>query len=284
MARKLHVVTHRNWIADEFKRFGGIQDFGFDVSEESAANDLWWASTYWVGQAKSAGVNIPLLSCGPRWLYTLPKKWTQRKVFVGAPVDVRAFVLEEKLPKIHVKLPELKLDNFPAAVMTVAELEHVLDNSPVISDGTLIQVSEVINLRSEARFFIAHGKVHALSWYRLAGKTFDSDDFTESLESSMFADLVDKEMREMYALAVDVAANADAPPGYVLDVGVLNKHGRVPVVVEANAAWSSSPYGADIYGVMEAVEAAHDFEGVHQKWAFNPNQANLKYPPLKVVQ
>lgn len=281
MERNIRIVTHRNWIADEFKDFGAAQDFGLDINPDTALDTVWWASGYWVGRAYSTGIRIPVVSCGARWLAAQPFRWTRRKVLVDVRDRVVEFVTGLSGNSAHIKLPEFKSDDFESRVVLTSNIGEELNNA-LIGDTTLIQASEVISLRSEARFFVANRRVSAMSWYRVLGKTFGEDDFEHSLIAPSLADLISREMRSMYELAADVAANADAPLGYVVDIGVLNENGVNPVVIEANAAWSSNPYDADAAGVLESIKAAHDFDGTQRRWLFDPFQTEACFSPLRL--
>lgn len=53
--RPFRIVTHRNWLAEAFKPFGAVQDFGFDIDPTTAGETLWWAPGAWVASAHKTG-------------------------------------------------------------------------------------------------------------------------------------------------------------------------------------------------------------------------------------
>jgi len=264
--RPFRIVTHRNWLAEAFKPFGAVQDFGFDIDPATALETLWWAPGAWVASARKAGVDLPLLSCGPRWLDRLDTSYTRRRVETLLLEDVPLFLPDwVKLhDQVFVKLPEAKVDSFPAALHGTKFLADNLAQYR-LPGSALVQIQEPVTIMCEERYFIANGRITANSLYKFGEQIWGSDGF--DLLSEYAAVLHWRNL--MHRFACDVVAEVAAPPGWVLDVG-LNEDGD-PLVIEANAAWSSSPYDADPQGVIEALTAAHDFEGQHPEWAWRHN-------------
>lgn len=255
------VVTHRTWLCRLFAPKGGVQDFGLDIDASTAGQDIWWAPGEWAARASRSGVALPLLSCGQEWLCGLPFDWLRRRVAVTPAHLVCEMFGEWDVTRLHVKLPEVKSDEFPARVMGLCEASGWTERLP---RAQLVQVSDTVPMSVEARFFVARGTVRAESLYRAEGLWWSDDEFGSARER--FAD----EVRRMRSLAESVAASASAPPGYVLDVGV-GPSGD-PVLIEANAAWSSNPYDADIDGVYESVMASQDPSVLHRRWLFDADQ------------
>lgn len=267
--RPFRVVTHRNWLAEFFAPVGGKQDFGMDIDPASANDMLWWAPGHWVARAAAAGVHLPLLSAGPRWLARYPKL-PQRPVAVLPARHVPRLITVSGQEGLHTKLPEVKDERFPAAVRTCEEMRTALDEGHVHTDE-LVQVSPETEFDDrEARLFLAHGKVTAATWYRYGGVWHDAPEW----ETGQNTDTLAAMSRDVEELLRDV----DCPPGFVVDATTV--HGRT-VVIEANAAWSSNPYDADPHGVYAAVIAAHDFTGEHRQWWFGTAQYG-KVPPLRL--
>lgn len=267
-------MTHRNWLAEYFGTVGGVQDFGMDIASSGAETLLWWMPGHWAARAASSGVSLPVLSCGAKWMETVPNEYTQRRTVVVRAGEVSRVYAEWGVDKLHVKFPEIKSDGLPAQSRAAQEAWHDLFENIDTDPDTLVQLSEMMEFRFEARFFVAHGEVTAWSTYAVNGEFWDSMDYEEAVCS-----LCPQDMSEARELAGHVAQDVPAPPGYCIDVGVATD-GR-PALIEANAAWSSSPYDADPVGVLEAIKASHDFTGEHAEWRFDTEQYGV-VPPLRL--
>ena len=268
------VVTHRNWLAKHFAPVGGVQDFGMDIAPSGADTTLWWMPGHWAARAAFSGVSLPVLSCGAKWLESVPNKFTSRRVAVVKAGEVLSVYEEWNADELHVKLPEIKTDELPAQGRTAHEAWRDLFESNNTSSDTLVQLSEMMEFRFEARFFVAHGEVTAWSTYAVNGEFWDTMDYREALSF-----LHPQDMFEARELAEHVAQDVYAPPGYCIDVGVTTD-GR-PALIEANAAWSAVPYDADPVGAFAAVKASHDFTGEHAEWLFDTEQYGV-VPPLRL--
>lgn len=265
--KPIRVVTHRRWLSELFEPHGGVHDFGFDIDPSHVDDVYWWAPGEWVARANVAGVRLPLLSAGQRWLAQPElRQFTGRDVFVGTPAEVVAWSMGKDL--VHVKLPEAKTDKFPATLVMGDAVSLAFDDS-LIASTTFIQVSDVLKLRSEVRYFIANRKVVAQSWYRNGGHWFGQEEYCHGPVADMSA------MRD-FAQAVVEAVRC--PPGFVLDIGMTQNSDCV--VIEANASWSSNPYDADMRGVVESLKAAH---GNIPEWAFDVDAIPGKHVPLKLA-
>lgn len=272
MSRPFRVVTHRNWIAEHFADFGAVQDFGFDIDPETAEDTVWWAPGAWVARVWASGIRLPLTLCGPRWMENLGRHHSQRLIVVRRVDEVFDLLPSDREDKNwHVKLTEAKLDSFPAAVFPRRYLATSLAQFHTPPE-TLLQLSEVVDFTRECRFWIAHGKITAHSWYLIDGWLWDAEDFP--------ADTPVPE--EMFAAAEAVLADTQCPPGFTLDMGYTSD-GRI-LVVEANAAWSSSPYNGDPGGIVESIVASHDFTGAYRRWRWRPNPVYGVVQPIKWSQ
>lgn len=275
----LRVVTHRNWLARRFTPHGGVQDFGMDICAEEALTYAWWAPSEWVARAHASGVPLPLVSCGANWVDRLevPDHWLKRRVIAvsaGEAVEAASWL---KGDTVFVKLPEAKTDSFPACLVFKNHLGTVLA-SPLISADTLVQLSEEVQFACEARFFVAHGRVVASSWYQCEGRMWAEEGFVGGTAYDLAV---------LAELANSVASNRKAPSGYTVDIGLIRGKPYTPAIVEFNAAWSSNPYDADMRGVCEAVHAsnAHTLPDIEQRyqrnnWAFDVNGVPGIHRPL----
>lgn len=276
-AREFRVVTHKNWLAEQFKPVGAVQDFGFDINPDTAAETLWWAPGAWVASAHAAGVQLPLMSCGPRWLDTLPEEYTGRAL---ATLTVQQSInlapaFDEEFERF-VKLPEAKLDSFPARLHLINRHWATTLGQYRLPSDALVQLQMPVEFVVEARFWIAHGEITATSPYRFGDTVWGEPGFSAAPE------YVPGDGTAMRKLALEVIANVAAPPGFVLDIGVTRDN--QVLVVEANAAWSSGPYDGDPAGIKRAIEAAHDFEGAYPQWAWEPQPALHRAGPLHLVR
>lgn len=261
--RPFRIVTHRNWLAEQFKDFGAVQDFGFDINPATARETLWWAPGAWVASAAKAGVVLPLMSCGPTWLDALPYKYRGRPVIT---MPLPRLTNDEPNPSF-VKLPEAKLDSCPAKLYYTSRLAD-----------TWQQFQQMIFM-TEARLFIAHGEVVASSLYLHHDWIWGADGWPDP---PLLEPLVRMKMMKITRFAELVLADPEVkcPPGFVLDIGITSEGN--PKVIEANAAWSSSPYDCDPAGVVKAIEASHDFAGEYPQWAWQPNPVFDKVGPLRI--
>ncbi|MCG7607061.1 ATP-grasp domain-containing protein [Mycobacterium sp. CnD-18-1] len=258
---------------------GGVIDHGFDIDPDTAMDTIWWAPGAWVASAHEAGIQLPLTSNGPHWLDELPPEYRGRYVFTGSMGYIRQLWDEDPDGgfdgRYFVKLPEAKFDGFPARLHDYNRFWSATMGQYHLPDDVLVQIQEPVEFTTEARFWVAHGEVTTGSLYRIGDLIWGSDDWEDVAkplsESNLF--------KALRSLAQEVALKVDAAPGYTLDIGMTDAG---PVVVEANAAWSSGPYDGDPEGIYQAVVASHDFEGKYPRWAWRHNPVFDRAAPLKL--
>ncbi len=272
---EFRVVTHRNWIAEHFRSVGGVQDFGFDIDKDAVTDTVWWAPGEWVSRAADSGVTIPVLSCGQKWMSSAAATPFRRRCVLVVPAsEVSVAFTQLGVKYAHVKLPEIKTDDFPAESRTVRDVLLSVD-SGIIRPSQLVQVSENVRFTDEARFFITHGEVTAWSYYRVGDYWWTDDEFDSEKASAQDTNMI-------MSLAQRVAKSKGTPPGFVADIGVMKWGGQHHAeLIEMNASWSSNPYDADAGGVLASITAAHDFERKYPRFRFNTEQYG-KVPPLRV--
>lgn len=142
-----------------------------------------------------------------------------------------------------------------------------------LPDDVLVQIQEPVEFVTEARFWIAHGKITAESIYRHYDWIWGAEDGP----ADHVASATMYRMRLMLRRLLDKVSTA---PGCTIDMGVLGD-GSVSVV-EANAAWSSGPYDGDPQGIYQAIVASHDFANKYPQWAWRHNPIFNKVAPLKL--
>lgn len=273
--RPFRVVTDKPWIAERFTEVGAECDLGTEIYAAEALETVWWAPGAWAASARSAGVRLPLLSCGPHWLSGLPSAFVGRRVATGPLWRLGLHNNIDGLgDRVFVKLPEVKLPAVPAATYYGRYLSATLAQFHLPPD-TLIQVQEPVEFVAEMRCWVVRSRVRTFSWYRIDDQIWGSDDWSPPPHNAPTT------LRILH-FAQEVARSAAAPPGYVLDVG-LTIDGRW-LVVEANPAWSAGPYDGDPAGILEAITAAHDFDGRYPEWSWEPSPALQRAGSLAVIR
>lgn len=273
--RPFRIVTHRTWLAEIFTRFGAVQDFGFDIDPETAEKTIWWAPGAWVACVYQSGIKLPLTLCGHRWMEELPEIYRGRDIKMVKIQDVQNVAHGDPDEQVHVKLPEAKIDSFPAKLRLRKYLADTLAQHHVPPD-TLLQISKPVTFVRECRFWIAKGEIMTYSWYLVDDVLWDHEDFQDGTAA---------ELGRMYNFVERLLDDSQVsyPNGFVLDVGLTDDN-RV-LVVEANAAWSSSPYNGWPEGIVESIVASHDFSGTAtRKWRWTPNPVYGTVQPIKWAQ
>lgn len=285
--REFRVVTRQNWIAEHFSVVGGVHDFGFDVDPHTAPDTVWWASGGWAASVSKLGVKLPLLSCGTSWMDTVPHRYTRRRIVTVPAAQAGDAAREWKLARVFLKLPEAKTDAFPAHVCDTWRIDdEIIDVSQDICGDlfshTLVQVSEALCTPPwlEARFFISDDHISHGSVYRLGNSIWGSGSLDLLLNTSLNAEQVSGHLSTMRKFIAELLADTDHPRGFVVDVGIME--GGTPILVEANAAWSSNPYSTPPEDAHASIEASHDFDGSQSRWLFNTAQVPRPHPRVQM--
>lgn len=268
---EFRVVTHKAWLANQFAEalpeVTVTLDHGFDIDPSAAAGTLWWAPGAWTARARRAGVRLSVTSCGPRWLESLPWPYRRRAVHTLTVGELAALTPADRLSgPWFLKLPEAKLESFSAAPRQIGpDLGDEL-RAASLREDTLIEVQGVVDLDCEARFWIARNTITACSLYRAGSTEWGGPEW----DPPRMRHGRQRELSAMATFAEELLADpaVQRPPGFTLDLAI-DTTGR-PLVVEANAAWSSGVYDGDTRGIYQAIMAAHDFTAAHQRWGWNP--------------
>lgn len=254
----LVAATHRRWIGEHLAAAGSIPvivDAGMDAPViPDGVRAAWWTPTEHAARLLHAGAPLALSAPGPHWLSQVPRELAGRVVWSGFARDVPAGAG-------WCKLAEVKLEGIPAAWWgDTRDFTRALAAAGV-PDESVVQVSSTrLDIASEYRCFMVDGSPAAVSAYLRGGVTWDPAWEGEPDPGAAQA--------RAFAQAVGDTMGSRQPAGYVLDVAVLADGNWV--VVEANPAWSSSPYGADPAGVVESVLAANTPAGGQFAWQVDP--------------
>jgi hypothetical protein len=266
---------------DGEERIGEIvHDYGFDITHEGAYDKVWWAPGAFVTSAFLAGVELPLLTPSPTFMDTLPLYLKGRHTETVHLEDLEElWELKLKGHRVFVKLPLAKVDSCPARVYSHDCLLPETFKQYNFHPKTLLSVQKELQFDIEIRFFMAYGKAVSGSFYKINEFIWGSEEFNPLATQYSY----------LARMAQDVAEEAcrvssfDLPHGFVIDVGFSKSHPR-PVVIEANASWSSSPYACSKEGMLTSVLAAHDYNREHRDlwWDMQSNPVFANSKPLRV--
>lgn len=279
-ATLLTVVTHRNWIAEEFASAEVIpvrQDFGFSAPVYSINKAVaWWMSTEFATRLIRATVPLNLATINAEWLTELPRALLLRDIQVGTLAQVKSLGFQHLA---YCKPAEVKISDAPAQWVEIDYfVEHLL--SLGVPPDTKIQfASDFLDIKTEYRCFINNKKVATVSTYLNEGVAFGGE--------GLVCDLVNENKAKEFATYALSIIGDNQPIAYTLDVGQLS-NGEF-FVVEANPAWASNPYDCDKVEAVKAIVAGSTTYGANQthgrfQWRPDPYlqyYANKK-PKLKL--
>jgi hypothetical protein len=172
---------------------------------------------------------LALLEPHDGWLAALPERFRRREVRL---IDASTF---RSLPgRWFVKTPREKGLVEPGA--------YGADELTLPGDTRLL-ISDLVTMTSEWRFWILDGTVHTGSSYRLDGQP-DSRPLVESAEGRSARDFAETVLADQADLL---------PSAVVVDVAWITGPKAGWAVVEANMAWFSSMYAAEVSAVLDTV-------------------------------
>ena len=288
----LVVATHRAWVARDLAAATTpvtvIGDHALDAPDAHtiAACEVatghppaWWTPVEHAARLRAAGVPFPAQAPGPHLLPGLATEFLQRRIDVTTVADLPDLLAAPEFSAgAFVKLAEAKHPTFlaqwhptPAAAVAAA--------ATLPATSVLHVTATRLDLATEWRVFIRDRTPLAGTCYLTGGRTYDPDDpaFTVPVPD------------QVLTYAARVAASVQTQPdGWVLDVAATRPPHRPPpgtpahgtdndgdtvqdvspddnlgdnlgdnlVVVEANPAWSSNPYGAAPEAVVATIIAA----------------------------
>lgn len=237
--------------------------YGFefpDIPEDSRS--AWWMAGGLAARLYATGSAPKFSAPGANWMSLVPEELAGRIVNTGV-------VKEMSRGTIWAKPAEVKIPSMLPGWWTKTAVHYL--NNPA---ETLYQWTETFlsGLDHEHRVFMLDGVPVTWSAYLVEGVVgvwgIGSPYTDDAVE---FASLVAKSM------------GADFPPTCSLDVGRL-PNGRW-VVVEANPAWSSGPYGCNLGKLVTVLDrACHENDN---RWAWSPSAFALKrasHTTARIVQ
>jgi hypothetical protein len=183
--------------------------------------------------AAVVAVSLDLALIEPRfdWLSGLSQVYTHR--------DVAFMTLDEA--RFYQKRAFIKPADDKCFRAAVYASGADIPAAKLLPEATPVLVAEPVVWESEFRCFVLEGRVATLSLYARHG------------EIAEFESVADQEIRDAEAFAQRLLddPSVDAPPAFVLDVGVIA--GRGWSVVEANPAWGAGIYRCDPRRVLDVL-------------------------------
>jgi hypothetical protein len=245
-----------------------------DVS--SYMSHSYWMAGGYAARLQRAGLAPNLVAPGQHWLSEvseLDETLTRRKIFTTKIAELPTGAL------LFAKPAEAKIESIPAGKYFTDHLLEICKNERVPAD-TLFQWTEtLLNLNHEHRFFISDGQIRTGSPYLI-----DDVVYTSEMISPYFGAAYDAAENFLRILE----SNNLLPPALTLDVARDEDSGEW-LIIEANPAWSSGPYGASPSRILEVLERAcawsKDVDDA--KWLWEPAEylvdLALKEPLMRIV-
>lgn len=281
MSKKAFVVVSESYgMASSF--MSGVGDREMFLSYAQALPDVtdfktvsYWLAGGYAARLHRIGLARNFAAPGQNWLTEVSEadeELTLRHISTTPISELPGRV------KLFAKPAEAKIDSIPAGVYLASDLRKICKQH-AIPENTLFQWTRtILNMNHEHRFFVSDGEVRAGSVYLRNGITYypgiessQSDDALEAAED--FIDALDQ---------LDLL-----PPALTLDVARDEDTGQW-LIVEANPAWSSGPYGANRADMIEVLERACNLKATDDpRWIWKPAdylvQQALKQPEMKIV-
>lgn len=262
----------------------GVTNYDFLLSYVTEFPELsqystscFWMSGGYAARMKRAGLAPHLVAPGQKWLSTIDQSLLGRKVVTDSTVKFKNLDLPEN-SKIFVKPAEAKIDSLKAAIYTFKEVIEILEKESIPQETLLQWTEDIIPLNYEHRFFVANKKVYTGSPYLIDGEVYTS---------KMISPVYNEAFEAAESFLQELGDNQ--PPAFTLDVA-LRDDTKDWVIVEANPAWSSGPYGADPSKILEVLEVACNAGNLEEnkKWLWVPAKYLVERakesPMMKIVE
>jgi hypothetical protein len=272
--RPFRVISHKPGILKTFEPFGGKPDIGVSVESGTGSHDLWWMAHDWAIQVLKAGIALPqLTSPTPGFVASLDERWRNREVGTLLKRDIPRFFEQKgtdyrlKHHQVVVSIPAEHTELMPPEVALSVDLaDGELGRFASLPGDILLQLDQMLACVVEVRCWIADKELTGSAAYRLGMVSWDSSLFLEMMLNDEGRKLADTGIE----FAQKMAADTDGPPGYAVDIGVTLD--GTATVLRAWPSWAADPLHAEPAGVFRSLVAAHDFDGLHTPWRWNPDR------------
>ena len=258
MDKALVVVSRYSWLARELQTGTDLpvySDLGFDVP------DKWYPVSYWMPTEHAAamsvaGISTFLSSPGPNWARGADSV-TRREIvmFKAGDIENKSLGLSDGF----YKMAEVKHPNFEAGWRNKSLAKSQIKSLQLPKDSLLLYTPTKLELHPvEWRAYVSDYEVMSIAPYS-HDHTVDTTAAVNDV--ALFTDAFD--FAQYAADGMNVSCL-----GYTLDVGYDRTLGWV--VIEANPAWSSNPYGNDPLAVVDTIQFSNMFGG------YNPDPYLIK--------
>lgn len=270
MAKKtIHVVTHRNWQAEELQAKGWEtrHSLGFEVPTHKPTDSWWFPQAYAVRINNSLEHHnqpaLKLTSPNEDLILNTPREHSGRRVGMVTVYDALNSIVEWP-DNLWWKMATAKNDDFICQQMTHNELMTLLETLKLPYDSILHFSETLPEILSEYRFFVADREIKAYSGYLKEGVTiYDGATFTE------------EETNQALVKAEQVLNDEsfEMPRAFVMDIAVTVEGAYV---LEYNPAWCSGWYDCDMSGVLDAIKLSTNPTKKELKlWGYRPDELFL---------
>lgn len=245
-----------------------------DVS--SFGTHSYWTAGGYAARLHRIGLARTFVAPGQNWLTEVSEA---DEDLTGRHVSTTPISELPGRVKLFAKPAEAKIDSIPAGIYLASDLRKICKQNNVPEDTLFQWTRTILNLDHEHRFFVSDGKIRTSSVYLRHGITYFPGIESSQTEAAQIAaeDLIDA------LLQLDLL-----PPALTLDIGLDTDTGNW-VIVEANPAWSSGPYGCDKSEVIRVIERACNLDSAKDdsRWTWEPAeylvQQALKQSEMKVI-
>lgn len=264
------VLSETYGIAAGFVSSRGDRDMFLSYTEQVPDVSDYNMHSYWTAGGYAArlhriGLTKKFIAPGQNWMSEVSKadgSLTQRFI---ATTTVDAIPGRKK---IFAKPAEAKIDSIPAGFYLPKDLRQICKQNDVPANTLFQWTAEILDLDHEHRFFVADGQILTGSPYLVHGITYFPGQ--KSSRSSDAYEAAEKMIRRLSELDL-------LPPALTLDVAV-DKNTDKWLIVEANPAWSSGPYGADRGAMIRVLERACNWNADtdDSRWLWEPAEYLVK--------
>lgn len=180
------VISNVKWLVEDLRHntlLPVTHDLGLDlrIPEGASLSQYAQSTAFWVPMPNAARLiattgHNPFTSLGAAWLQFLPSSVTKRKVATHSLWALKNHPNLIKAPA-HIKPADVKVPALPAQVYrSYQEFYEKVAGLTSLPESTIMQVSEVVDYRQEARCFVTDSVVTAASVYLHKNQTWDAWD------------------------------------------------------------------------------------------------------------